>query len=726
MKKIIVFFVSLFLIISNLIHPTNAEAEQPHPSTSTGLNFENILIEVPDEVSLEDHKAGKVPTDIDFSNVKKIVPLNLTFKRVYEVTLKDNSHIKSDMASMVQSQYINKVHPNFIYTSAATPANACTINQTWHLGANYLNYNYISELYGAYRVLVGVVDTGISTTHVETKGRINTAKSYNFVSNTANANDDATSGHGTHVASIIGGSKMGLNRKVDFVAYKVLDKSGNGSTSNIVRAINQATKDGVPILNMSLGMPASYGIDALLYAAIKNYPGLVVAASGNSALTVADYPAGFDLRNIISVNSVDNQRALSWFAHKNATQIDIAGYGTDICAADAHNDNGYVVKSGSSMATPMVTAGAAMLLTQNPNLSPAQLKGYILDGNDYDSKIKGTNVTSGVLDIVDSMEIFQEKTGITNAMHFVSSSDSNQLVLYGLNDFGQLGTGDFNARTQANPITIKIPGEQIAKYFLTRRNTFIITKSGKVYVAGDNSVGQVNNSGGKSSSFRRFQSPIADKIIDIDFRNTVDVFDEMSIRYIIKRGQNAKWVRVGEKTVVYRSTKLATYRDPVVVIYTNNINTDRIYYVNGKKYNVQSKKFDNSGVLLQETYTTYRKDAITTQQIKYKNGQILSNVKEVKNGAGKMVERNALTYQQKKSISANRYVWRSYKLKQVITNYKNGQRSKETVYQYNNAGQLRTNKNGKAYRRIRTYVNGKQRTSQTRNYTSKGKLAKAS
>lgn len=52
------------------------------------------------------------------------------------------------------------------------------------------------------KVLVGIVDTGIDSTHLDLKSNVDMASGYNFVNNTTNAADDH--GHGTHVAGVVG------------------------------------------------------------------------------------------------------------------------------------------------------------------------------------------------------------------------------------------------------------------------------------------------------------------------------------------------------------------------------------------------------------------------------------------------------------------------------------------------------------------------------------------
>jgi subtilisin family serine protease len=71
------------------------------------------------------------------------------------------------------------------------------------------------------------------------------------------------------------------------------------------------------------------------------------------------YPSGYNLPNIISVASTDTADAKSSFSNFGATTVDIGAPGTNILSTVLNN--GYGTKSGTSMATPVVT-GAAVLL----------------------------------------------------------------------------------------------------------------------------------------------------------------------------------------------------------------------------------------------------------------------------------------------------------------------------------------------------------------------------
>jgi subtilisin family serine protease len=114
-------------------------------------------------------------------------------------------------------------------------------------------------------IRVAVIDTGIDYTHPDLGGCFGSgckvADGYDFVNEDADPQDD--NGHGTHVAGIVAanGSVKGVAPGASLFAYKVMDASGNGYTSDIIAAIeratdpdgNPATADAVDVINLSLG-----------------------------------------------------------------------------------------------------------------------------------------------------------------------------------------------------------------------------------------------------------------------------------------------------------------------------------------------------------------------------------------------------------------------------------------------------------------------------------------
>ncbi|MBX9809404.1 S8 family serine peptidase [Candidatus Gracilibacteria bacterium] len=188
--------------------------------------------------------------------------------------------------------------------------------------------NYASGKLGS-GVIVAVLDTGITYNHPDLSGHMWNGSNclsdtgmnlggcihgYDFVNNDTNPNDGHY--HGTHVAGTIGAVSdntiglLGVAPNVSLMAVKILDDKGRGSTASIIRGINFAKYNGARVINASFGgveqINSESEFDQLSYNAIKNFPGLFVAAAGNDGANLElrtntkNYPSGFGSDTLVS------------------------------------------------------------------------------------------------------------------------------------------------------------------------------------------------------------------------------------------------------------------------------------------------------------------------------------------------------------------------------------------------------------------------------------------
>ena len=201
--------------------------------------------------------------------------------------------------------------------------------------------------------------------------------------------------HGTHVAGIIGGVR-GTQGGVDGIAPNVkvmmirTVPDGDERDKDVANAIRYAVDNGAQIINMSFGKgfsPEKAAVDeAVKYADSKGV--LMVHAAGNDGENLAEKPSfptpayvgGGKPGNWIEVG------ASSWkpldslaapFSNYGKAQVDVFAPGVDILSTVP--GGGYERESGTSMAAPVVSGVAALLMSYYPTLSAADVKRILLE-----------------------------------------------------------------------------------------------------------------------------------------------------------------------------------------------------------------------------------------------------------------------------------------------------------------------------------------------------------
>ncbi len=245
-------------------------------------------------------------------------------------------------------------------------------------------YNWSADGTG---VTAYVIDTGINITHQEFGGRA--SYGWDFLENDAIAQD--CSGHGTHVAGTIGGSKVGVAKNVKLVALRVFNCSGTGSMASVYAAIDWVVKNktGPSVINMSLGG----GLTSIVTSVIKTAynAGIVSVASAGNSTTDACLQSPASTPEALTVAaSVSNDSQASYSNYGSC--VDLYAPGSTIYSSIYSSNTAYGNKSGTSMAAPHVAGIAALYFSAHPTATAAQVSQAIL-ANATPGKI--TNATAG-------------------------------------------------------------------------------------------------------------------------------------------------------------------------------------------------------------------------------------------------------------------------------------------------------------------------------------------
>ena len=241
---------------------------------------------------------------------------------------------------------------------------------------------------------VCILDTGIYE-HIDFTGRI--WAFYDFLAFKRRPYDD--NGHGTHVAGLVAGdgtASMGKYRGAapgcGIIALKVLDRYGNGSQDDVLRALRwireYRQQYRIRVVNISVGTT---------YNSIRNHARLlesveqlwdegvvVVTAAGNQGPRPGSITAPGSSKKVITVGSSDLLEGRSAISGRGPTaecvcKPDIVAPGNKIMSCVPGKPYSYGVKSGTSMSTPLVTGAIACALEKNPALTNTDIKTMLMN-----------------------------------------------------------------------------------------------------------------------------------------------------------------------------------------------------------------------------------------------------------------------------------------------------------------------------------------------------------
>ena len=246
---------------------------------------------------------------------------------------------------------------------------------------------------------VAVLDTGIYR-HPDFGGRILQFK--DILRGMQDCYDDCS--HGTHVSGILGGSGlssngvyMGVAPECSIIHVKVLDRKGNGNRDDVLKGIDWVIENkeryGIRIMNISVGtVKEDEKNNKLLVDAVEKAwdAGLVVVvAAGDMGPEPMSITVPGNSKKVITVGSFDDcmkqpkdPSVRPCYSGRGPTlecvcKPDIVAPGSGITSCNAvsfKNKNLYCVKSGTSMATPVVSGCLALLLEREPELTNVEVK----------------------------------------------------------------------------------------------------------------------------------------------------------------------------------------------------------------------------------------------------------------------------------------------------------------------------------------------------------------
>lgn len=379
--------------------------------------------------------------ELDVNVIEEVAQASETSGTVVSAEIPAGKTVDEAVAELSNAPGVAYAQPNYLYrliddvescssgngASALSSENGVSAssvddplcNDSTKSGANQY-YLYQSKAVDAWneaqsdgKVTVAVLDTGCRLDHEDLQGTIDIAHAYDTFNdaplsmlsgNGVVANGDVM-GHGTHVCGIVGaqaGNGVGMagasyNAKV--LPVKVFNNektstAATASTADIVEAydylsglVDDGSLTDLRVVNLSLGF-YSTGTDAAFQGAIANmrttYGVLTVCVGGNgnsdgTPRTDRSLPSDFD--ECLAVTSLDRDGGNTVWSDYNQYK-DISAPGTSVTSASHASANGYAVKSGTSMAAPLVSGIAALVWAADPGLTVDEVVAALEDTAD--------------------------------------------------------------------------------------------------------------------------------------------------------------------------------------------------------------------------------------------------------------------------------------------------------------------------------------------------------
>ena len=335
-----------------------------------------------------------------------------------------------------------------------TPTDPGLIYQTYFDMIN-IEPSWSDDLEVNKEVIVAVLDSGVDLDHPDLRDNIWTnsgeipgdgidndensfiddVHGWDFINSDSNPEPDLVEGydytalnHGTVISGIISATMnnrgiVGVAPQAKIMPLKILDHKGVGNTLVLSQAIEYASENGADVINLSL---VGDFYDETLQKAIKNAYNngvMIVAASGNETnvgvsldieprYPVCDIDA---INRVLGVAAVDADKKLAGFSNFGETCIDISAPGTSFYSTTYYNQDANELMSfyqggwnGTSVATPLVSATAALIKMQYPELRPYDIYSILTASADDLSKANPehhVDLGSGLLNIGGALEL---------------------------------------------------------------------------------------------------------------------------------------------------------------------------------------------------------------------------------------------------------------------------------------------------------------------------------
>ncbi len=407
---------------------------------------------------------------------------------------------------------IEYAEPNYIVHITAVPNDTYfdllwgmhNTGQTWGKPDADIDAVQAWEISTGDTVIVGVIDTGVDTAHVDlaaniwtnpgeipdnsidddSNGYVDDMHGWDFVNDDNGPVDDIF--HGTHMAGTIaavGNNGIGVTGvcwSAKIMALKIFDSGGYGSVSDAILALEYTIKMGAKLTNNSYGFSGFSQAHKNAIDSSGAHGMLFVTVAGNFSVNddvTPLYPGSYDCDNIIAVAATDDNDNLATFSSYGPTTVDLAAPGDGILSTipPALGWGAYQLGKGTSCATSHVSGTVALTWSKYPTLTRFQVKERIMNSVDPLPSLAGKCVTGGRLNAyraiaeLDSIppsaitDLAVIQTGGQKIiLTWTASGDDHSTGTAYYNDarysFSPIDSGNFNLATQVIGLSEPKPG----------------------------------------------------------------------------------------------------------------------------------------------------------------------------------------------------------------------------------------------------------------------------
>ena len=279
-------------------------------------------------------------------------------------------------------------------------------------------------------------------------------------------------GHGTHCSGTIaaegnnGIGVTGVMQNAKLLGVKIFSDAGRTSAAQIIEGINYATSMNADITSNSWG---GGGYSQGIKDAFAASEALHVIAAGNSNYDNDkrdNFPSNYDLDNIVAVAATNHNDEKASFSQYGANSVDVAAPGRNILSTWPQKlGKDYNTISGTSMATPNVSGGAGLLMSQYPEMSNEEIKARLIHGSDRVDALTDVSVSDGRVNYGSSLEDDKIAPGAPNdfnAGNVTSRGGEISWTAVGDDSWANGPAQNIALSYSDQPITPENPGTQVS------------------------------------------------------------------------------------------------------------------------------------------------------------------------------------------------------------------------------------------------------------------------